>query len=88
MKIIDNHPWINLKHRKVQHYGYQFDYNTNNVNKSLPTTDKDQVGDGILPAFCSLLLDRFKSLNLLDYYNSNDLTIHSLPIPEQLTVSK
>lgn len=34
LAIIEQNDWNTLKYRRVQHYGYAFDYTTNNVNKS------------------------------------------------------
>ena len=40
-----------LRHRRVKHFGYEFLYGTNNVDKSKP------LPDGI-PSICDTLLDR------------------------------
>ncbi|XP_056416304.1 alkylated DNA repair protein alkB homolog 8 [Hyla sarda] len=40
-----------LKHRRVKHYGYEFRYDNNNV-------DKDQPLPGGLPEICTVLMDR------------------------------
>ncbi|XP_075054923.1 tRNA (carboxymethyluridine(34)-5-O)-methyltransferase ALKBH8 [Mixophyes fleayi] len=47
----DNSNQKSLKHRRVKHYGYEFRYDNNNI-------DKDQPLPGGLPEFCSVLLDR------------------------------
>ncbi|XP_069825857.1 alkylated DNA repair protein alkB homolog 8 isoform X2 [Dendropsophus ebraccatus] len=47
----DNCNQKSLKHRRVKHYGYEFRYDNNNV-------DKDQPLPGGLPEFCNVLLDR------------------------------
>ncbi|KAM3935290.1 tRNA (carboxymethyluridine(34)-5-O)-methyltransferase ALKBH8 [Leptodactylus fuscus] len=47
----DNSNQKSLKHRRVKHYGYEFRYDNNNV-------DKDKPLPGGLPEFCSFLLDR------------------------------
>lgn len=49
LKKIDEGKWTKLLNRRVQHFGYEFKYGTNNVD----TTDK--VGD--LPEFCNPLRD-------------------------------
>ncbi|XP_038243389.1 alkylated DNA repair protein alkB homolog 8 isoform X3 [Dermochelys coriacea] len=40
-----------LKHRRVKHFGYEFRYNNNNV-------DKDKPLPGGLPGICSMLLEK------------------------------
>ncbi|XP_075706095.1 tRNA (carboxymethyluridine(34)-5-O)-methyltransferase ALKBH8 isoform X2 [Rhinoderma darwinii] len=47
----DNSNQKSLKHRRVKHYGYEFRYDNNNV-------DKDQPLRGGLPEFCNVLLDK------------------------------
>ncbi|KAF4523365.1 hypothetical protein B566_EDAN005520 [Ephemera danica] len=44
-----------LKHRKVRHYGYQFDYNTNNIDPNDPLPEK-------FPAPCEALFDKLAHL--------------------------
>lgn len=51
---IDSHDWIKLLNRRVQHYGYEFKYGTNNVD----TTSK--IGD--LPAFCEPIIPRMSAV--------------------------
>ncbi|XP_063807646.1 alkylated DNA repair protein alkB homolog 8 isoform X2 [Pseudophryne corroboree] len=48
---VDNSNQKSLKHRRVKHYGYEFRYDNNNV-------DKDQPLPGGLPEFCNSVLDR------------------------------
>ena len=36
MEEVDSSTWSDLKFRRVQHYGYEFDYIVNNVDKSKP----------------------------------------------------
>ena len=45
-----------LKHRKVKHYGYEFRYDTNNVDKNCPLNES-------IPSECNFLLDRLASRN-------------------------
>lgn len=33
VKLIDGCKWVHLNNRKVQHYGYEFKYGKNNINK-------------------------------------------------------
>jgi len=52
LKLIDKEKWVKLLNRRVQHYGYEFKYGTNNVDT------KSQIGD--LPSFCDPVLPRMK----------------------------
>ncbi|KAG8584701.1 hypothetical protein GDO81_004726 [Engystomops pustulosus] len=54
----DNSNQKSLKHRRVKHYGYEFRYDNNNV-------DKDQPLPGGLPKFCNVLLDRCVAQGLI-----------------------
>jgi alkylated DNA repair protein alkB homolog 8 len=47
-----------LKHRKVRHYGYQFEYGTNNVNPDNPLDEK-------IPTECSTVIERMLDQNLI-----------------------
>lgn len=46
-----------LKHRRVKHYGYEFQYDTNSVNKDCPLTES-------IPHECNFLMDRLKERNV------------------------
>jgi alkylated DNA repair protein alkB family protein 8 len=46
---IDKGKWTKLLNRRVQHFGYEFKYGTNNVDPS------SKIGD--LPSFCDPLLE-------------------------------
>ncbi|KAJ8410812.1 hypothetical protein AAFF_G00187690 [Aldrovandia affinis] len=48
-----------LKHRRVKHYGYEFRYDNNNV-------DKDKPLPGGLPQFCDTVLERCLRENHID----------------------
>lgn len=47
-----------MKHRKVKHYGFEFRYDTNNVDKDKPLQQK-------LPNECNFLWNRLKSANTI-----------------------
>ncbi len=47
IEIIDKHKWDKLTNRRVQHYGYEFIYGANIVNKN------NKIGE--LPDFCTIL---------------------------------
>ncbi|XP_069686068.1 alkylated DNA repair protein alkB homolog 8 isoform X3 [Periplaneta americana] len=59
-----------LKHRKVKHYGYEFRYDTNNVDKDNP------LSEGI-PSECNFLLERLsaRNCNILSSF-PNQLTVN------------
>jgi hypothetical protein len=46
--MIDKHKWEKLTNRRVQHYGYEFIYGANVVNKH------NKIGD--MPDFCDGLM--------------------------------
>ena len=52
---IDSRPWIALAHRRVQHYGFAFDYARNNVDPTQPLPTPH-------PHFFDLPLDRLELL--------------------------
>ncbi|XVE57264.1 hypothetical protein DITRI_Ditri04bG0077700 [Diplodiscus trichospermus] len=54
LQAVDNRPWKSLSKRRVQHYGYEFCYDTRNVDS------KQHLG--ALPAFVSFILTRVSSL--------------------------
>lgn len=61
-----------LKHRRVKHYGYEFNYTNNNIDKHKPMTEK-------IPVECNFI---FKKLRELGYDN---ILASS---PDQLTVNE
>ncbi|KAF9625996.1 hypothetical protein IFM89_028690 [Coptis chinensis] len=66
---VDARPWENLAKRRVQHYGYEFLYQTRNVNT------KHHLGQ--LPSFLSPILENISSFpnitdNLLDQLTVNE----------------
>nr|AKM76725.1 RNA-binding (RRM/RBD/RNP motifs) family protein [Erodium trifolium] len=72
LAAVDARPWISLAKRRVQHYGYQFCYQTRNVNT------KQHLG--ALPSFVSPVLER-----VLSFPNLSDAADVSL---DQLTVNE
>nr|AKM76728.1 RNA-binding (RRM/RBD/RNP motifs) family protein [Geranium maderense] len=72
LAAVDARPWISLAKRRVQHYGYQFCYQTRNVNT------KQHMGE--LPSFVSLVLERISSFpNLTD---AADVSLDQLTVNE------
>lgn len=61
-----------LKHRKVQHYGYQFKYDTNDVDPGIPLLEK-------IPVVYGPLLDKILSAGLVKYYPDQLTVNHYLP---------
>lgn len=62
-----------LKHRQVKHFGYEFRYDTNNVDVNEPLIDEP------IPNGCDFLWDRLRH-----QYTS----FHETTPPQQLTVNK
>nr|AKM76726.1 RNA-binding (RRM/RBD/RNP motifs) family protein [Francoa sonchifolia] len=58
LAAVDDRPWIFLAKRRVQHYGYEFCYQTRNVDT--------QKHLGELPSFVSPVLEKIPSLPDLD----------------------
>ncbi|KAL5550640.1 hypothetical protein UlMin_000816 [Ulmus minor] len=74
LAAVDERPWKNLSKRRVQHYGYEFCYETRNVNT------KQQLGE--LPSFVSPLLERISKSPEIDDAASislNQLTVNEYP---------
>ncbi|KAK9667681.1 hypothetical protein RND81_13G004500 [Saponaria officinalis] len=73
LAAVDSRPWINLAKRRVQHYGYEFCYQTRNVDT--------QRYLGGLPSFVSLVLERIRSSSLKDAtaVNLDQLTVNEYP---------
>ncbi|OMO93721.1 Oxoglutarate/iron-dependent dioxygenase [Corchorus olitorius] len=69
---VDNRPWKSLSKRRVQHYGYEFCYDTKNVDT------KQHLG--ALPSFVSSILKRVSS--------SPDINDHANLVLDQLTVNE
>lgn len=72
LAAVDDRPWNNLSKRRVQHYGYEFCYDTRNVNT------KEQLGE--LPSFVSSILKRISSLS--DLGDSESLAVDQLTVNE------
>lgn len=61
----DSNSSSNLKHRKVTHYGYEFRYDINNVDKSSPLLNK-------IPEECKNILTRFDD----KFFYADQLTVN------------
>lgn len=66
-----NSNFIDLKRRKIKHYGYEFRYGTNDCDETKPLTDEESR----MPALCDDLLDKMLNDRLIDAR------------PDQLTVN-
>ncbi|KAF7126876.1 hypothetical protein RHSIM_Rhsim11G0040200 [Rhododendron simsii] len=69
---VDDRPWKSLAKRRVQHYGYEFLYETRNVDT------RQHMGE--LPSFVSPILERISSISDVDGAANMDL--------DQLTVNE
>lgn len=59
-----------MKHRQVKHFGYEFRYDINNVDKNRPLEDK-------IPVECNILWTRLNQLNILsENFIPDQLTIN------------
>lgn len=54
VKELEKKEWVKLSHRQVQHYGYEFIYGKNNINKS------NKIGE--LPSFVQTLNNRLSNI--------------------------
>lgn len=59
----------NLKHRQVKHYGFEFRYDINNV-------DKDKPLDEAIPSECNFLWDRVRHCSNVNFTEPDQLTIN------------
>ncbi|KAL2902192.1 Alkylated DNA repair protein ALKBH8-like protein [Bienertia sinuspersici] len=75
LAAVDSRPWISLAKRRVQHHGYEFCYQTRNVD-----TTKFLGG---LPSFVSPVLERISTSSLDDAasINLDQLTVCSKILP-------
>lgn len=61
--LIDQGQWTKLLNRRVQHFGYEFKYGTNNVDPN------SQIGG--LPPFCDPIVPRMEN-SLRAFKESNE----------------
>ncbi|KAM7512711.1 hypothetical protein LguiB_011586 [Lonicera macranthoides] len=74
LAAVDGRPWQCLAKRRVQHYGYEFRYDTRNVDT------KQHLGE--LPLFVSPVLERismFKKLNNAANVDLDQMTVNEYP---------
>lgn len=64
MKEIDKNEWTKMLMRRVQHYGFEFKYGSNDVDKDA------QMGK--LPSFCDFLIPKFEKI--LKAFKTNQAT--------------
>ncbi|GLT91355.1 hypothetical protein SLE2022_092460 [Rubroshorea leprosula] len=69
---VDNRPWKSLAKRRVQHYGYEFHYETRNVDTRQHL--------GALPSFISSVLERISLFS--DIKDSSSLVLDQLTVNE------
>lgn len=73
LAAVDERPWKHLSKRRVQHYGFEFCYQTRNVNS------KQQLGE--LPSFVSPLLEKMSMFQKLDGIPA-DIALDQLTVNE------
>ncbi|KAJ8561279.1 hypothetical protein K7X08_027469 [Anisodus acutangulus] len=74
LAAVDTRPWQKLAKRRVQHYGYEFHYNTRNVNTN------QYLGE--LPSFLSPILEKMSLFEKLGYTGTvllDQLTVNEYP---------
>ncbi|CAL9028557.1 unnamed protein product [Prunus brigantina] len=74
LAAVDERPWKNLSKRRVQHYGYEFCYETRNVDS------RKNLGE--LPAFVSPILERIAMLPMCEDAEAivlDQLTVNEYP---------
>ncbi|CAL8155283.1 unnamed protein product [Prunus armeniaca] len=74
LAAVDERPWKNLSKRRVQHYGYEFCYETRNVDS------RKNLGE--LPAFVSPILERIAMLPMREDAEAiilDQLTVNEYP---------
>lgn len=59
-----------LKHRQVEHFGYEFRYDTNNVDVNSPLTEKQ------IPKQCDFLWDRLRQKHEILNEPPHQLTVN------------
>ncbi|XP_010097769.2 alkylated DNA repair protein ALKBH8 homolog [Morus notabilis] len=73
LAAVDERPWKHLAKRRVQHYGYEFCYQTRNVDS------KQQLGE--LPSFVSPVLEKMSMFKKL-YKITADVALDQLTVNE------
>ncbi|XP_061359881.1 alkylated DNA repair protein ALKBH8 homolog isoform X2 [Gastrolobium bilobum] len=72
LQAVDCRPWNSLSKRRVQHYGYEFRYDTRNVNT------RHCLGE--LPSFVSPILERISSCST--FKNAENVVLDQLTVNE------
>ncbi|KAF8022161.1 hypothetical protein BT93_G2338 [Corymbia citriodora subsp. variegata] len=75
LAAVDDRPWNSLAKRRVQHYGYEFRYDTRNVDANRHM--------GELPSFVSFILERissFPGLPCASNSSLDQLTVNEYPV--------
>ena len=59
IKVIDNSPWLNDLKRRVQHYGYKYDYRARKIDNS------QYLGE--LPNWCKIIYQKMIDEKIIDF---------------------
>jgi alkylated DNA repair dioxygenase AlkB len=59
IKFIDNSPWLSDLKRRVQHYGYKYDYRARKIDKSFYL--------GELPNWCKVIYQKMIDKKIIDF---------------------
>jgi alkylated DNA repair dioxygenase AlkB len=59
IKVIDEQPWLDDLKRRVQHYGYKYDYKRRNIDKTM------HLGD--IPSWCKNIGIKLQENGIIDF---------------------
>lgn len=77
IKAIDNADWLNDLKRKVQHYGFKYDYRARKIDESF------RIGD--LPKWSEFIVERLQEKKIIDFY-PDQLIINNYEIGEGISM--
>ena len=71
IKIIDEQPWLDDLKRRVQHYGYKYDYKRRNIDKTM------HLGD--IPIWCKNIGIKMQVNGIIDFMPDQVIVNEYLP---------
>lgn len=77
IKAIDNADWLNDLKRKVQHYGFKYDYRARKIDESFRI--------GALPRWSEFIVERMQEKKIIDY-SPDQLIINNYEIGEGISM--
>ena len=85
IKFFDSQKWIKLMNRRVQHYGYEFVYGANNVNKSKKIQDMPIFDDEFFA--CKNEGDENKVSDDLNSDSSTKMTVENADVSSSIDIN-